>query len=158
DPNGALVIGLIPELKFVIGEQPTPPDVPPAAAKARMQITLRRLIGVFAQTQHPLALFLDDLQWVDGATLDLLEDILVRPEPQPLLLVGAYRDNEVDSNHPLIRKLSVIRDSGALVEKVELGPLEDEDLNEWFSEALYCRPERTLPLAQLVRDKTGGNP
>ena len=70
-------------------------------------MTLRRLIGVFARAEHPLALFLDDLQWLDGATLDLLENILVQPEPQHLLLVGAYRDNEVDAAHPLMRKLSV---------------------------------------------------
>ena len=84
NPNGALVIDIIPELKFVIGEQPPVSDVPPADAKARFQMTLRRLIGVFARAEHPLALFLDDLQWLDGATLDLLENILVQPEPQHL--------------------------------------------------------------------------
>ena len=124
NPNGALLVDLIPELKFVIGEQPAVPDVPPADAKARFQMTLRRLIGVFARAEHPLALFLDDLQWLDGATLDLLENILVQPEPQHLLLVGAYRDNEVDAAHPLMRKLSVIRESGAVVQEIVLGPLE----------------------------------
>ena len=158
NPNGALVIDLIPELKFVIGEQPPVPDVPPAAAKARVQMTLRRLIGVFARAEHPLALFLDDLQWLDGATLDLLENILVEPEPQHLLLVGAYRDNEVDAAHPLMRKLSAIRESGAMVQEVVLGPLEHEDLTQWFAEALHCPPERAMPLAQLVHEKTAGNP
>ena len=121
-------------------------------------MTLRRLIGVFARAEHPLALFLDDLQWLDGATLDLLENILVEPEPQHLLLVGAYRDNEVDAAHPLMRKLSAIRESGAIVQEVVLGPLEHEDLNEWFADALHCQPERTRPLAQLVHEKTAGNP
>jgi PAS domain S-box-containing protein len=158
NPNGALATDLIPELKFVIGEQPPVPDIPPAAAKARVQMTLRRLIGVFAQAEHPLALFLDDLQWVDGATLDLLENILAQPEPQHLVLVGAYRNNEVDATHPLMRKLSVIRESGATVEEVVLGPLEDKDLTEWFADALRCQPERTIPLAELVRAKTAGNP
>jgi transcriptional regulator with GAF, ATPase, and Fis domain/predicted ATPase len=157
-PNGALLLDLIPELKFVIGEQPAVSDITPAAAKARFQMILRRLIGVFARAEHPLALFLDDLQWLDGATLDLLESILVEPEPHHLLLVGAYRNNEVDARHPLMRKLSVIRESGATVQEVVLGPLEHEDLNEWFAEALHCEPERTMPLAQLVREKTGGNP
>ena len=142
----------------MIGEQPPVPEVPPADAKARFQMTLRRLIGVFARAEHPLALFLDDLQWLDGATLDLLENILVQPEPQHLLLVGAYRNNEVDATHPLMRKLSVIRESGATVQEVVLGPLEHEDLNEWFAEALHCQPERTMPLAQLVHEKTAGNP
>src|SRR4030095_8050184 len=158
NPDGALVVDLIPELKFVIGEQPPVPDVPPAAAKERSQITLRRLIGVFARAEHPLALFFDDLQWLDGATLDLLENILAQPESQQLLLVGAYRDNEVDASHPLTRKLSAIRASGAIVHEVVLGPLEEQDLTHWFADALRCSHDRTLPLAQLVHEKTGGNP
>src|SRR4029453_222675 len=106
EPNGALVTDLIPELEFIIGEQPAVPEVQPSAAKARFQHTLRRFIGVFARADHPLALFLDDLQWLAGATLDLLESMLVEPELQHLLLVGAYRDNEVDDVHPLTQKLS----------------------------------------------------
>ena len=157
DPNGALLLDLIPELKFIIGEQPPVPNVPPADAKTRFHTALRRLIGVFARAEHPLALFLDDLQWLDEATLDLVENILVQPEPQHLLLVGAYRDNEVDSTHPLTRTLSVIRESGAPVEEVVLGPLEDKDLTEWFAEALHCDIDRTMPLAKLTHEKTAGN-
>ncbi len=158
NPNGALLVDLIPELKFVIGEQPQVPEVPPPTAKARFQMTLRRLIGAFARDEHPLALFLDDLQWLDGATLDLLETILVQPEPQHLLLIGAYRDNEVGAAHPLKRMLSVIRDSGVVVREIVLGPLENQDLTWWFAEALRCPPERARPLAQLVHEKTAGNP
>jgi PAS domain S-box-containing protein len=157
-PNGALLVDLIPELKFVIGEQPPVSEVAPADAKVRFQTTLRRLIKVFARAEHPLALFLDDLQWLDAATLDLLENILVEPEPQHLLLVGAYRNNEVDATHPLLRKLSAIRQSGASVQEIVVGPLQNEDLTEWLSEALRCPPERAVPLVQLVREKTGGNP
>ena len=73
----------------------------------------RRFIGVFARPEHPLALFLDDLQWLDAATLDLLEDLLTQPDVQHLLLIGAYRDNEVDAAHPLMRKLDAIRRAGA---------------------------------------------
>jgi PAS domain S-box-containing protein len=142
----------------VIGEQPPVPDVPPAAAKVRVQITLRRLIGVFARAEHPLALFFDDLQWLDGATLDLLENILAQPEPQQLLLIGAYRDNEIDAAHPLMRRLSAIRASGAVVPEIVLGPLAHQDLTHWFADALRCPHERALPLAQLVHEKTGGNP
>jgi PAS domain S-box-containing protein len=149
---------LIPELTFVIGEQPPPPALPPAAAKARVQMTLRRLLGVFARAEHPLALFLDDLQWLDGATLDLLENILVQPEPQHLLLVGAYRDNEVDDTHPLMRTLSAIRERGTAVQEIVLEPLERDDLSQWFADALRCPLERASPLAQLVHEKTVGNP
>src|SRR5262245_11812481 len=158
-PNGALLLDLVPELEFVIGEQPAVPEAAPADAKIRFQTVLRRLIGVFARSEHPLALFLDDLQWLDAATLDLLENIIfVQPEAQHLLLVGAYRDNEVDATHPLKRTLSVVRENGAVVHDIALRPLDDDDLNQWFADALHCSPERTRPLAQLVHEKTAGNP
>ena len=113
------------------------PEVEPSAAKARFQHTIRRLIGVFARAEHPLALFLDDLQWLDAATLDLLENILVESELQHLLLVGAYRDNEVDAVHPLTRKLSTLRESGAIVQEIVLGPLKHDDLTQWCRDALH---------------------
>jgi PAS domain S-box-containing protein len=158
DPNGALVTDLIPELKFIIGEQPAVPEVQPSAAKARFQHTLRRFIGVFARAEHPLALFLDDLQWLDVATLELLETLLVESELQHLLLVGAYRNSEVDGAHPLTRKLSTIRASGAIVQDVVLGPLDHRHLTQWFADALHGETERLGPLAKLVHDKTAGNP
>src|SRR5262249_22629679 len=158
DPDGALVTDLVPELKFVIGEQLAISDFAPTDAKARVQAALRRLIGVFACAEHPLALFLDDLQWLDGATLELLENIFVEPERQHLLVIGAYRDNDADPAHPLMRTLSAIRESGAIAQEVALGPLEREDLAQWFADALHCQPERTLSLAQLVHEKTAGNP
>src|SRR6202011_2407641 len=108
-PNGRLIVDLVPELKFILGEQPPVPDLPPQDAQGRFQLVFRRFIGVFARREHPLALFLDDLQWLDAATLDLLEDLLTRPEVRHLLLVGAYRDNEVSPSHPLARMLATIR-------------------------------------------------
>jgi len=158
DPNGGLVTDLIPELKYIIGEQAAVPDVAPAATKVRFQMALRGLIGVFARAEHPLALFLDDLQWLDAATLDLLESILIESEPQHLLLVGAYRDNEVDAAHPLMRKLSALRRSGVVAQEVVLGPLTQEDLTHWFADALQTETECARPLANLVHTKTGGNP
>ena len=101
-PNGPLIVDLVPELKLIIGEQPPVPDLPPQDAQRRFQLVFRRFIGVFARPEHPLALFLDDLQWLDAATLDLLEDLLTQPDVQHLMLIGAYRDNEVNSAHPLM--------------------------------------------------------
>jgi PAS domain S-box-containing protein len=158
DPNGALVTDLIPELKFIVGEQPAVPEVPPTAAKVRFQHTLLKFIGVFARAEHPLALFLDDLQWLDVATLDLLESMLVESELRHLLLVGAYRDNEVDGAHPLTRRLSAIRESGAIVRDIVLGPLDHDHLTQWLADALHSEPQRAGPLAKLVHDKTAGNP
>src|SRR4029077_19961358 len=93
-PNGRLMIDLVPQLKLIIGDQPPVPDLLPQDARRRFQLVLRRFIGVFARADHPLALFLDDLQWLDAATLDLLEDLLIQGDVRHLLLVGAYRDNE----------------------------------------------------------------
>src|SRR5206468_4089095 len=108
-PNGRLMVDLVPELKLILGEQPPVPELLPQDAQRRFQLVFRRFIGVFARPEHPLALFLDDLQWLDAATLDLLEDLLTQPDVRYLLLIGAYRDNEVDSSHPLRRKLAAIR-------------------------------------------------
>jgi predicted ATPase len=108
-PNGLLIVDLIPELELVIGKQPPVHDLSPQDAQRRFQAVLRRFISVFARPEHPLALFLDDLQWLDAATLDLLEDILSQRDISHLLLIGAYRDNEVDAAHPLMRKIDAIR-------------------------------------------------
>jgi serine/threonine protein kinase len=122
-PNGSLLIDLVPELKLIIGEQSPVAALPPQDAKTRSYLAFRRFISVFARPEHPLALFLDDLQWLDVATLDFLEDLLVQQDLAHLLVVGAYRDNEVDSAHPLMRKLSAIRQAGAAEQEIRLTPL-----------------------------------
>src|SRR5262249_31593017 len=99
-PNGQLVVDLVPELRLVIEEQPPVPGRSPEDGQGRFQLVLRRFIGVFARPEHPLALFFDDLQWLDASTLDLLEDLLTQADVQHLMLIGAYRDNEVNSAHP----------------------------------------------------------
>ncbi len=157
-PNGRLMIDLVPELKHIIGDQPPVPDLPPQDARRRFQVVFRRFIGVFARPDHPLALFLDDLQWLDAATLDLLEDLLIPAGVQHLMLIGAYRDNEVTAAHPLMRKLEAIRNAGANVQEITLAPLAAEDVRQLIADALRCEPERAAPLAQLVHEKTAGNP
>ena len=157
-PNGGLMVDLIPELKLIIGEQPPVPELEPQQAQRRFQLVFRRFIGVFAGPKHPLALFLDDLQWLDAATLDLLEDLLTQADVQYLLLIGAYRDNEVDAAHPLMRKLDAIRTAGAKLQEITLAPLARENLGQLIADALRCESERATPLAQLVHEKTGGNP
>jgi PAS domain S-box-containing protein len=158
DQNGQLIVDLVPELKLVIGDQPTVPVIPTQDAQRRFQLVFGRFIGVFARQEHPLALFLDDLQWLDAATLDLLEDLLTRSELQHLMLIGAYRNNEVDAAHPLMRKLEAIRSAGGRVEEMTLGPLTQEHLGQLLADALRSELERSAPLAHLVHEKTGGNP
>jgi PAS domain S-box-containing protein len=157
-PNAQLIVDLVPELKLIIGEQEPVPELSLQDAKGRFQLVFRRFIGVFARPEHPLALFLDDLQWLDAATLDLLEDLLTQPDVQHLMLIGAYRDNEVDSVHPLTRKLEAIRQAGAKVQEILLAPLTSEDLARLIADSIHSEPERLTPLAQLVHDKTAGNP
>src|SRR5207249_6528573 len=128
DPNGLLIVDLVPELKLIIGEQPPVPELPPQDAQGRFQLVFHRFISVFARQEHPLALFLDDLQWLDAATLDLLEDLLTRTDLQYLMLIGAYRDNEVDATHPLARKLEAIKNAGAKIQEITLAPLPSEHL------------------------------
>jgi PAS domain S-box-containing protein len=158
DPHGLLLVDLVPELRHVIGEQPPVPELPPQEAQRRFQIAFRQFIGVFARPEHPLALFLDDMQWLDVATLDLLEDLLTRNDLQHLLLIGAYRDNEVDATHPLVRKLEVIRQAGAAVQDIVLTPLSRDDLGKLLADSLHCQLERAAPLADLIHEKTMGNP
>ena len=157
-PNARLMIDVVPELKLLIGEQAPIPELPPQQAQGRLQLVFRRFLGVFARPEHPLVLFLDDLQWLDAATLDMLADLLTQPDVQQLLVIGAYRDNEVDPAHPLMRRLDAIRKSGALVQEISLAPLAREDLGRLISETLSCTPRRAAALARLVHEKTGGNP
>jgi predicted ATPase/signal transduction histidine kinase len=158
DPNGQLMVDLVPELKAVIGEQPPVPQLPQQDAQRRFHLVFRRFINVFARPEHPLALFLDDLQWLDAATLNLVEDLLTQPDMKHLMLIGAYRDNEVDLTHPLVRKLQAMRDAGALLQDTVLAPLTREDLEQLVADSLHCEPWHAGPLAELVHDKTTGNP
>ncbi|HXO68672.1 MAG TPA: AAA family ATPase, partial [Bradyrhizobium sp.] len=157
-PSGKLVVDLIPELKLIIGEQPPVVELPPQEAQLRFQLVLRRFIAVFARAEHPLALFLDDLQWLDAATLDLLEHLLGRTDMQHLMLIGAYRDNEVNPAHPLMRKLEAIREARGKVQEIVLAPLAQEDLDQLIRDSLRCDRGLSISLAQLLHEKTGGNP
>jgi predicted ATPase/signal transduction histidine kinase len=157
-PNGRLMIDLVPELKLIIGEQPPVAELPPQQAQGRFQLVFRRFIGVFARPDHPLALFLDDLQWLDQATLDLLEDVLLQGDIRHLMLMGAYRDNEVDAAHPLMRKIAAIKHAGGKIVEITLAPLAGEHLGHLIADALRCELTRAMPLAGLVHDKTAGNP
>jgi PAS domain S-box-containing protein len=157
-PNGQLIINIIPELEFILGKQLPVPDLPPQDARNRFQLVLRRFLETFARPDHPLALFLDDLQWLDAATLELLEHLVTDPNVRHLMLVGAYRDNEVSSSHPLMRTLGVIRNAGARMQEIVLAPLGLDDVSRLVADALHCEGDLAHPLAEPVHEKTGGNP
>ena len=158
NPNGLLILDMVPQLKLILGEQPPVPELPSQDAQRRFHLLLRRFIAVFARPNQPLVLFLDDLQWLDAATLDLLEDLLSQPDVRHVMLIGAYRDNEVSAMHPLMRKLEAIRGSGATLHHIVLAPLSGADLQELIADSLHCDPARVASLSQMVSEKTAGNP
>ena len=157
-PNGQLIVNLIPEIELIIGAQQPVPDLPSQEAQTRFQSLFRRFLGVFARREHPLALFLDDLQWLDAATLKLLEYLVIEPEVRHVIFIGAYRDNEVGLAHPLTRTLESLHAGGAKIQNIILEPLTQNDVARLVSESLRCEPERVSSLAALVFEKTGGNP
>ena len=158
EPNGQLIASLIPELELVIGKQPPVPDLPPQDSRNRFQMVFRAFLRVFAQSQHPLVLFLDDLQWIDTATLALVEDLVGRRETRHLLLIGAYRDNEVGPSHPLAIALDALRGAGTRVNEIVLSALELNDVCRLIASAVHSDEQHVRPLARLVAEKTGGNP
>src|SRR5262245_11087030 len=153
--NGKLIVNLIPELQLVIGEPPPLPELSLQEGQRRFQLVFRRFIAVFAR--HPLALFLDDLQWIDLATLDFIEDLVTQSDLRHLMLIGAYRDNEVDASHPLMRKLDALRKAGARVQEIVLAPLNRDDLAGLVTDSFHCESERAIALAQLIDERTAGN-
>lgn len=156
--NGQRMIELIPELERVIGKQPPVPELPAKDAAALFQSLFRAFVAVFAKKEHPLALFLDDLQWLDAATLELLEHLGTDGELRYLLLVGAYRDNEVGPNHALALRLESMKKAGAKIHDVKLAPLRFEDLAHLVADAVHAEAKDVWPLARLIYEKTGGNP
>lgn len=158
EPNGQLMLNLIPELELVIGEQPPLPQVDPQYAQARFYQAFRGLLGVFATPEHPLVLFVDDLQWLDAGTLEVLQRLVTDPEVRHLLLIGAYRENEIQPEHPLSRTLATVRQVGAALSEIALGPLQVDHLARLSADALYTDSTRTHELAVLLGEKTAGNP
>ena len=156
-PDGQLMINLIPDLAAIIGEQPPTPDLPPQEARNRFQMVFRRFLSAFAEAEHPLALFLDDLQWLDAATLELLEHLVAEPDVRHVLLIGAYRANELDPSHALVRTLERIRNAGASIQEIALKPLAAGDVRRLIADALRTKPENVRPLTKLVFEKTAGN-
>ena len=156
--NGQLVVNLIPELGLMIGKQAPVPELSPHEAQNRFQAVFRAFLGVFARKEHPLALFLDDLQWLDAATLKLLEHLVTHSDVRHFLLIGAYRDNEVSPSHPLILRLDSIRKAKATVLEIALAPLSLDDVGQLIADSLHQERTRTEPLARLVHEKTAGNP
>ncbi|MDN8615197.1 AAA family ATPase [Variovorax ginsengisoli] len=156
--NGSVLVEVIPEIEFIIGEQPTPVPLGAAETLNRFQRVFQNFVAAVAQPAHPLVVFLDDLQWADAATLSLLEPMLASADIRGLLLVGACRDYELDDPHRLTRALDGLAAADIAFQRVELGPLRLADLSSLVRDTLDWEPADAQPLARLVLEKTGGNP
>jgi predicted ATPase/GAF domain-containing protein/anti-anti-sigma regulatory factor/tRNA A-37 threonylcarbamoyl transferase component Bud32 len=156
--NGRLLLDLLPELSLILGPQPELAVLGPTEAKNRFDLLVKRFLRVFTAKEHPLCIFLDDLQWADPASLQLLHLVLSDPDSKHLLVIGAYRDNEVDAAHPLRSALSELRRAGVAITELSLMPLSPTTVTELIAETLRAPPPEVAPLAALVFDKTHGNP
>jgi PAS domain S-box-containing protein len=155
---GYLVANVIPEIELLIGKQDVLPELPPQEAKSRLRAMLRDLLGGVATPEQPLVIFLDDLQWLDFATLDLLEYIVARRPLRQLLILGAARDHGGETSEALRETTARMKELGASVSELPLAALEASAVEGLFAETLACDAAQVAPLSALVHDKTGGNP
>jgi predicted ATPase/signal transduction histidine kinase/tRNA A-37 threonylcarbamoyl transferase component Bud32 len=156
--NGQVIIDVIPEIEQIIGKQPPVQPLEPTQAQSRFNRVFQSFIRIFCQKSHPLVVFLDDLQWADFGTLKLIELMMSDRNTEYFLLLGAYRDNEVDVNHPTIVAIERLKEQGAIVNQIILTPLALEDITQLLSETLHRDREAVTPLAELILQKTSGNP
>jgi predicted ATPase len=153
------VAALLPELKLLIGEPPPLTPLPAHETERRMHLAFARFVQALAQPQHPLLLLLDDLQWADAATLQLLEHVLSDDSQRALLVVGAFREAEVDAQHPLrALQMALLAQGNERLNECFLGPLRFDAVHQLISDTLRCPPDRSHELAQLCMGKTAGNP
>ena len=156
--SGQVIVDIIPEVELIIGKQSPVPELGASESQSRFNLVFGNFIRVFCTQEHPLVIFLDDLQWVDPATLKLIELIMTDTEMKYLFLIGAYRDNEVSPSHPLIMTLDGLRKKEAIINSITLEPLEQDNICQLLADTLNSDLELVNPLAELVMRKTGGNP
>ncbi len=156
--NGALITELIPAFALILGDQPAAPRLGPAESELRFQLTFQNFVMALATPDRPLVLFLDDLQWADRPSLDLLAKLVGDPEMRHLLVIGAYRDGEVPTGHPLNKAVEAVLVAGGAVETMTIGPLDADAVCGLVAETLRVDEAEARPLAEICRAKTEGNP
>ncbi|HEY9651053.1 MAG TPA: serine/threonine-protein kinase PknK, partial [Coleofasciculaceae cyanobacterium] len=156
--NAQVIIDVVPEVELIIGKQLAAPELAPTEAQNRFNLVFQNFIRVFCSQEHPLVIFLDDLQWTDSATLKLLEVIMTDAETGYLFFIGAYRDNEVNQTHPLMITLASLRSQGVIINNITLAPLALDHIRNLIADTLHSDTIAVKPLAELVIRKTSGNP
>ena len=156
--NTQVIIDVIPEVELIVGQQVAVSELEATEAQNRFNFVFLNFIQVFCSKEHPLVIFLDDLQWADSATLKLIQLIMVETDMQYLFLIGGYRNNEVHPTHPLMMTLETLRKQGVTINQITLAPLALESISQLIAETLHSDTNSVQPLAELVLKKTGGNP
>ena len=156
--DGQILIEVLPEIQLIIGPQPEVPALPPTEQRHRFRALFQRFIMAFCRRKHPLTLFLDDAQWIDSASLELIGSITTHPDTRHLLLLLAYRENELSLQHPLLNKVAAIGGMGLRVTKLLLEPLSLLDFTQLVADTLQADSSRCEPLVQLIFRRTQGNP
>lgn len=156
--KASVVVELVPELEWIIGQQPQAEQLPAEEARNLVFGSFRQLLRVVTERQRPLIVFLDDLQWLDPASLSLIEHLFLDPDLDGVLLLGAYRTEAVSASHPLLDAMGRLRAAGRAVQTLPLGPLPSSDVEELVADVLLSAPEQTAELSRLVEQKTAGNP
>ncbi|MDZ7954836.1 AAA family ATPase [Nostoc sp. DedQUE09] len=156
--NGRLIADVIPEVELIVGEQPPIPELGPAESQNRFNLVFQNFISVFAQKEHPLTVFLDDMQWADSATLNLIQTVITGSSIQYLCFILVFRDNEVDVVHPFSLMMEKVCQYGARITEIILTPLSIVYVNQLIADTLHSSVEQVEPLAQLIFKKTDGNP
>ncbi|ASS75516.1 hypothetical protein CIG75_11335 [Tumebacillus algifaecis] len=156
--NGQVMTDVVPELELIISKQPDVQKLPPEETQNRFQLTMQKLLSVFCKREHPVVLFLDDLQWADPASFTMIDYLLSDPATAYLLFIGAYRDNEVTSGHRLMRMLDGLRQKQRPYRQITLRPLSPEHMGDLLADTLGSTAEQAAPLTRLVLQKTNGNP
>jgi len=155
--NGRVIIDVIPEVELIMGEQPEVPQLGPTEYQNRFNRVYKQFIHVFTKPEHPLVLFLDDLQWADSASLKLLQLLITDTDSEYLLLIGAYRDNEVSPTHPTIQTLEEIKKTGTVVNNLVLQALDISNVSQLVADTLQGN-NNSINLGDLLFNKTQGNP
>ena len=167
-----VIIDVIPEIEQIIGKQPPVTELSGSAAQNRFNLLFQKFIQIFTTKEHPLVIFLDDLQWADTGSLKLIQLLMcesmlsslseeteqMRETKGGFLLVGSYRDNEVSNAHPLSLTLQEIQKAGSIINTITLTPLNQGDLNHLIADTLHCSELVAFSLTKMVFAKTKGNP
>jgi predicted ATPase/serine phosphatase RsbU (regulator of sigma subunit)/tRNA A-37 threonylcarbamoyl transferase component Bud32 len=156
--NGQVIIDIIPELELIVGKQSAVPELGATESQNRFKLVFQNFIRAFCTSEHPLVIFLDDLQWADSATLKLIELMMTDRETEHLFLIGSYRDNEVSPTHLLMITLEELRQVGVIIHQITLEPLSLNQVSQLIAETLHSDTKAVKSLAELVVNKTQGNP